>query len=592
MFQKSDRKVDPTCYRSRRSGQIYGPGGLFIFSLMNRSPCLHGGNFWFVGVDRLCRPLLPNGMVHEGPPSIGELARNTELVMARTSQDTSVTIDWLSRVRLSEQGAYRDANASAAADSPEKTVGSFAVEVRTPAERDYDRLLFSAPVRRMADKTQVFPLDKNDSVRTRLTHSHEVSNLARSIGLHVLRQHGEILGLNPADAEAVPVILAAIGLAHDLGNPPFGHQGEAAIGEWFERNLWVFDRATADGEQLQNPVVDQQDEFLKFEGNAQTLRLLARLQVQRDAYGLDLTMGTLAALMKYTVPCTEVGVGEAKAANKKYGYFASECDVFSTVCDFTGLNQGERHPLAWLMEACDDIAYSVLDVEDSVKKRIASYQDLFASLSEASSSDSGDAVMKDLVDKLRCDVKTVEHKNLSPNEKNDVNIELFRVRAIKILVESVVETFAAFWPAIKARTHKTALLETGAGRDLTKFLKNFAFRHAYTHRSVLEVELQGRAAIMDLMDWFWIGISDRKCFDDPASKRSSAFARFIYQEISENYRRLFETHEATDAKGRPLPIRYRELRLLTDMIAGMTDTFAVEAHQRLAPIYADYARHK
>lgn len=162
-------------------------------------------------------------------------------------------------------------------------------ETRTEIERDYDRILFSTPVRRLADKTQVFPLDKNDSVRTRLTHSHEVSNLARSIGTSLV--FNAKLGEGHATAlRDIPALLAAIGLAHDLGNPPFGHQGEAAIQSWFK------DRQKEVLNDERRPLSkQQQQDFLKFEGNAQAFRLVTSLQLLNDNFGLDLTYATLSA---------------------------------------------------------------------------------------------------------------------------------------------------------------------------------------------------------------------------------------------------------------------------------------------------------
>ena len=184
------------------------------------------------------------------------------------------------------------------------------VETRTEVERDYDRILFSTPVRRLADKTQVFPLDKNDSVRTRLTHSHEVSNLARSIGTALAFNFD--IAANAKDSKRnIPALLASAGLAHDLGNPPFGHQGEGAIQSWF------VDNAASVLVEL-DPGQLRQD-FLLFEGNAQGFRLLTRLQLINDDYGLDLTHASLAALMKYPTPSHQVD--KKHVAKKKHGFF-------------------------------------------------------------------------------------------------------------------------------------------------------------------------------------------------------------------------------------------------------------------------------
>ena len=175
--------------------------------------------------------------------------------------------------------------------------------VRSVFQQDYDRLLFSTPVRRLADKTQVWPMDENDGVRTRLTHSHEVSNLARSIGTRAFKQAASVF-LNVDLHDVVQPMLSAIGLCHDLGNPPFGHQGEKAIGSWFEkRKEWIFTHKSEDKAERCASAIPERlyDEFLKFDGNPQTLRLLTRLQTHQALVGLDLTAATLAASLKYAV---------------------------------------------------------------------------------------------------------------------------------------------------------------------------------------------------------------------------------------------------------------------------------------------------
>jgi dGTPase len=212
------------------------------------------------------------------------------------------------------------------------------IQSRMETERDFDRILFATPTRRLGDKTQVFPLDRNESVRTRLTHSHEVANLARSIGTHIvysslgetiIKEAGRTLGEKCASRvkRSIPAILAAVGLAHDLGNPPFGHQGEEAIRNWIVKNdheiFSVSPRQKKKiGDDGRNLIIrdleglskGHREDFRKFEGNAQTLRTLMRLQVVKDERGLNLTFGTLAALMKYTVGSQDV---EPKTQGKK-----------------------------------------------------------------------------------------------------------------------------------------------------------------------------------------------------------------------------------------------------------------------------------
>ena len=187
----------------------------------------------------------------------------------------------------------------------EKTVGSGGTTTddwRSPFQHDYDRLLFSTPVRRLSDKTQVWPMDENDGVRTRLTHSHEVANLARSIGSRIAKSDPTIFA--EIDLyDVVQPILSAIGLAHDLGNPPFGHRGEAAIGQWFkDREEWIFTHVDKDGSLLDRSIPENiRAEFTEFDGNPQTLRLLTKLQTSVAHVGLNLTAASLTATLKYPV---------------------------------------------------------------------------------------------------------------------------------------------------------------------------------------------------------------------------------------------------------------------------------------------------
>ncbi|MBB6503703.1 dGTPase [Sphingomonas endophytica] len=493
--------------------------------------------------------------------------------------------------------------ATSTRDSPHspKAVASASPEGRTPDarlpfERDFDRLLFSAPVRRMADKTQVFPLEQHDSVRNRLTHSHEVSNLARSLGNDVVRNTPTLMTSRPEENAAIPVILGAVGLSHDVGNPPFGHQGEKAIGEWFsDRRQWIFDRQTvAEDAKHVDTAAPYSTEFTDFEGNAQSLRLLTKLQVSRDGYGLDLTLATLAASMKYTVGAKGVSTDKTSrtAANKKYGFFASEAQLFERVKTHTGLLDLRRHPLTWLMEAADDIAYSVLDVEDSIEKGLVSFREVKEMLHrqhEKGPADGKDPVIGRVLAALDNAVERVQARNISASEEDDVYVQILRASAISELVGAAGATFRSSWPAIALYEHTESIIESSAGAALAKALQDFAREKAFNNAGVLALELSGRRAVLDLMGWFWQGISQRENFNDPGSRRTNHFANLAYRRISENYRRVFENDEPRDGEGQRLSIRYRELRLLTDMISGMTDGYAMQTHAELGRIHAEYA---
>lgn len=431
-------------------------------------------------------------------------------------------------------------------------------DTRTEIERDYDRILFSTPVRRLADKTQVFPLERNDSIRTRLTHSHEVANLAKSVGIDLVFDKKLFNELGEEGLRNVPALLAAIGLAHDLGNPPFGHQGEEAIRSWFKNNPDVFN--VEKGEKKLTSAM--QKDFLMFEGNAQTLRLLTRLQIIDDEYGLNLTCGTLAAIMKYTVPSNKIDKSEnPNVSKKKFGYFQSELNIVDEIWKETGLAEGKRHPLTFVMEACDDIAYTVLDAEDAVKKKLVSFHDLIAYLKHH---ENDDPIIKYVCDKA-CednDKYRKNHSSLSPAELNDISMQKFRVYAIGAMISCISETFVENKKKIFNGDFTEDLLKVSKAANFKKYLKNFDRENAYKHRSVLEVELQGYKTIQGIMDYLWRAISIEE------SKRGP-FETYVYARISENYRRTYENKTK-------LPPRYKQLQLMTDMVSGMTDNFAID----------------
>jgi dGTPase len=453
-------------------------------------------------------------------------------------------------------------------------------ETRTEIERDYDRILFSTPVRRLSDKTQVFPLDKNDSVRTRLTHSHEVSNLARSIGM-ALAFNYKIAGECDTAKRDIPALLATIGLVHDLGNPPFGHQGEAAIQSWFaDHRATVLDNEA-------RPLTDhQKQDFLKFEGNAQAFRLVTRLQLLNDEFGLDLTYATLSAMMKY--PTSSVNVNDEVAASKKHGFFSSEQEIAKAVQKKVGLNIGLRHPLAYVMEACDDIAYVVLDVEDAVKKGLASFSDLCAYLTHHTNGDSlAKAVLEQSQEKHRAYRESISPA-LSPAELNDLSMQLFRVHAISALVKAATKAFLdeKNYRTFLTGTQPKSLMALSEGEPLRNALKGFASKHAYANRAVLELELEGYNVIRNLMDIFWEAIMDINDPKVPNSRRRHPFTRYVYGRISENYRRVYESSASKEVT------RYEECILLTDMLSGMTDSFAIDLHNELAPLKKQYDSEK
>ena len=428
---------------------------------------------------------------------------------------------------------------------------------REEIERDYDRVLFAAPTRRLADKTQVFPMEINDSVRTRLTHSHEVSNLARSIGVRLVYDHRDEVFGQDADTlkveRRVPALLAAVGLAHDLGNPPFGHQGEQTIKRWCQGK-----------EDSSKDFKDCPDftDFSGFDGNCQTFRLLTKLQILNDKFGLNLTCATLAALMKYPV------FSKDKKEFNKFGLFRSEQDVAEEVWNQTGLAEGIRHPLVYVMEACDDIAYSVIDAEDTVKKGYASFVDLIDFL--RSGENCQDAKIKEVIAAVLKKNEEFKREQLSPGELNELSMQMFRVKAIAVMIESATITFVRKVDCILAGRvePKFEIIGNSEAASLCSRLKEFGRSCGHRHPDVLRLELKGDNYIGFVMDALWRGIDGQDA--DP-------FASYARGKISENYRRVYESSDKAISD---------KLHLLCDEISGMTENYLVSVHDELSKIVA------
>ena len=432
---------------------------------------------------------------------------------------------------------------------------------RTELERDYDRVLFAPPTRRLADKTQVFPLDPSDSVRSRLTHSYEVSNLARSIGVALAFEReyaNRVFGDVQEELEVkrnVPALLAAIGLVHDWGNPPFGHQGEVAIGDWFKTHKGL----------------KPHEDFKNFDGNPQTFRLLTRLQILNDRFGLNLTCATLAAMLKYPYHVSSKGYTKEpkQGGHIKFGFFESEKSTIRDVWRETGLSKGVRHPFAHIMNACDDMAYAVIDAEDIVKKRYASFHDLMGYL-DRNKCDRISKLVKDKAERKNCEFKS---EDLNPEELDDMSMQLFRVFAIHDLVEAVTKCFVENINEImdcNTNHQEFDLIDKSGAREFCDALKKFDKDHGYSNKQVLELELKGQNYISNTMNMLWEAIRDK----------DGAFSKFAWAVISENYKRVHKDSEMDE--------NYADCQLLSDFISGMTDKYLIKIHDQLTPLYNAY----
>jgi dGTPase len=416
-------------------------------------------------------------------------------------------------------------------------------QYRSAFEQDYDRIIFSHPFRRLQDKTQVHPLPEQDFVHTRLTHSLEVSSVGRSLGKRVgeviLQRYPELQkDLSLFDFGA---IVAAASLTHDLGNPPFGHAGEDAISDFFahHRNGQFFmDKVDA----------ESWADLIKFEGNAQGFRIL-----NKNQFGLKLTFATLGAFTKYPCPSYFPSRDKLQRSQKKYGFFQTEMPRFMEVASALGLDivkpgVWKRHPLAFLVEAADDICYSIIDLEDGCSLGLVSYNDakvLFESVITKSKSKLG---------KLESIGGQAER------------IGYLRALAIADLMDECSALFLEYEKNILNGTFDQALCDVCASRDSLKQIITISIEKIYRARSVVEIEAAGHEVIPGLLDEF-----------------TQAGVHLIEQKVSRKYgnlQKLLPTDIAANIKSNPGNY-YRMLRDIVDFISGMTDRHAISLYRKI-----------
>ena len=348
---------------------------------------------------------------------------------------------------------------------------------RTEFEDDLGRIVFSAPVRRLQDKTHVFPLEPHDSVRTRLTHSLEVSNVARDLSQAACRRLAD--QIPPQYSQSVSTIAAACALLHDIGNPPFGHAGEKAIQDWFLRKLTedralsaVFTSAASSGSPAPafQPVAQ---DFLQFDGNAQMVRLAARLQVLSDSNGLNLTFGTLSAACKYVVSARETRPDVHERS--KPGFFETERQLICRVQHETGTGVA-RNPITYLVEAADDIVNVCIDLEDGVGKKVFRWQEMIEELERHGAAGEAIAMKKDAQAML-------ERNGLAG--AGDVFAQAFRTNLMSRLIPAALDEFQDSYEAIMTGEYGYELVKRSRLGGLYVACKEVVKRHIFCSPEVL-----------------------------------------------------------------------------------------------------------
>jgi len=422
---------------------------------------------------------------------------------------------------------------------------------RSIFEQDYDRIIFSYPFRCLQDKTQVFPLPKTDFVHTRLTHSLEVSSVGRSLGRKagkvIVDRHPALLSKGISQFE-IGAIVAAAALAHDIGNPPFGHSGEDAISAFFTESPL--------GQKIKKTVASEKwADLINYEGNAQGFRLLTNNNFQ----GLRVTYATLATFSKYPRESKIDKVDPNRKSQKKYGFFQAEKDVFIETANKTGLTRLDeanlvwsRHPLAFLVEAADDICYSIIDLEDGCNLGLVSIE-----------------TVKDLLAPILGNRFNPEKFNRIPLMREKVS--LLRALVISELIEQVSKVFIDLETDILNGTFDKALTSVIPGEKYLKEIIRISVKKIYQSTPVLEKEAAGFEVLSGLLDAF-----AGACFDFYTNMgRTGKKNATIINLFPLDLRQSLETNSDD---------LYKIMLSCLDYIILMTDTQALETYRKIKGI--------
>lgn len=432
--------------------------------------------------------------------------------------------------------------------------------VRSSFLRDYDRIIFSSAFRRLQNKTQVFPLPGAIFVHNRLTHSLEVSSVGRSLG----KAAGEAIAKKyPGEsAEFVEFyrhelasVIASACLAHDIGNPPFGHSGEDAIRAFFNNLEGDTRRIIYDG-----LTENQLKDFERFEGNSNALRILTN-NFNEAAGGYRLTYTTLASLVKY--PCSSMeGFNKQSGliATKKSGFFDSEAGIYRDIAETLQIPRKDgqrqvfaRHPFVYLTEAADDICYRVIDLEDAHRLHIISLETFMGLFLPFFEKESGYSSMEYIQEKL--------------SEINDDNqkVQYIRARWIGLMVEKLSEIFMQHEVELMSGKLETDLLKClpNTDHELIERINTFSVKHVYNYRAVVEIEIAGYNVIGGLLKEFVNAALN------PGQPKSAKIMKLIPAQF----------HVAAEKKS-----LYGDLQSIVDFIAGMTDLYAIDLYRKITGI--------
>lgn len=421
------------------------------------------------------------------------------------------------------------------------TSGQITPDTRTQFQRDYDRLIFSSPFRRLQNKTQVFPLPGSVFVHNRLTHSLEVASVGRSLG-NIVSEKIHQKGVEHPLLNEIGSVVAAACLAHDMGNPPFGHSGEDAIKEFFKNG---------EGRSLKTELSKAQwKDLTLFDGNANAFRILSHQFKGRRPGGFALTYTMLASIVKYPY--------ESILAKKpKFGFFQSDKETFEEIATELGLKKMDndglhfaRHPLVFLVEAADDICYQIMDIEDAHKLKILTYDEtknlylnFYDSASDNKTLNSIEKTLKEVTD---------------PNEQ----IAYLRAGVISRLVNECVKVFMNNYEAIMNGEYDRSLIKdiSPTASEAMKKVVDVSVSRVYCDSSVIEIELAGYRIISTIMSHFIDAVLNESKYNTKLMKL------FPEQFLTEN------------------DDTYSKIQSVVDFISGMTDVYALDLYRKITGI--------
>ena len=475
-------------------------------------------------------------------------------------------------------------------------MGYFDKYKTTEFESDYQTIINSASFRRLQDKTQVFPLDKSDFVRTRLTHSLETSSIAKQLGSMILDNMKNEVKKSEEDESGcmkrccidynnykdildnIPEILSCAGLLHDIGNPPFGHFGETVMADWFKENLKSI---KFKDKKIDSILTDLQiQDFYHLEGNAQALRVMCRLHIVDNDYGMNLTKSLINVLVKYPVCSLKVDEDSHNIFYHKLGFYDCDHDLFDNISSTTGtkLNENEyvRHPLTFLLEAADDIAYSTADIEDAFKKGFFTLEEFISVY--RSLLDEDDIKYKHKAFKMLENLENIKIDfEKEPHNEQLLKMQMWLNEIRQWFMYNAAYSFIKNYDDIMEGTYTQELMDDVFHTKTLKILKKIAKKLIFNDSSITKIEISGSGILSFLLDKFIGAIIHYDIKDEnyTLSKEDIKLIGLLPDNYKENYK--MEKKKYTEEKD----FLYLRIHLVVDYISGMTDSYARRLYQEL-----------